>query len=206
MERTKQIKTWEGEFGKAYTDRNKIDWEIRIPLFKKMIGGLGIKKVLEAGCNRGHNLLAINKVIGDDSEIIGIEPNDYAIALARSSSTKVSVLKGNLFELPFIDDYFDLAFTAGVLIHIPLCDLEKALHQIYRVSEKYIMAIEYFAEEETEIHYRELTDHLWKRNFLAHYQRLFPDLKLIRSGYLDKETSFDRCHWWLMEKTKKDEQ
>ena len=90
-----------------------------------------------------------------------------------------------------------------MLIHIPLCDLEKALRQIYRVSGKYVLAIEYFAEKETEIHYRDLTDHLWKRNFLEHYQKLFPDLKLIRSGFLDEETSFDKCHWWLMEKTEK---
>ena len=203
MERTKQIKTWEGEFGKAYTDRNKINWETRIPLFKEMIGGLGVKKILEAGCNRGHNLLAINKILGDDAEIIGIEPNDYDIELARGSSTKVSILKGNLFELPFVDGYFDISFTAGVLIHIPLCDLGKALLQIYRVSGRYILAIEYFAEKETEIKYRELTEHLWKRNFLEHYQKTFPDLKLIRNGSWGENEEFSRCSWWLFEKKHK---
>lgn len=202
MEKTEQIKTWEGEFGKAYTDRNKINWETRIPLFQEMIGGLGIKKVLEAGCNRGHNLLAVNKVLGDDSEIIGIEPNDYALELARMSSPKISALKGNLFNLPFVDGYFDLTFTSGVLIHIPLCDIEKAMRQLYRTSGKYVMAIEYFAEKETEIHYRGLTEHLWKRDFLGHYQRLFPDLKVVRKGYWENEGDFDHNHWWLMEKGK----
>jgi pseudaminic acid biosynthesis-associated methylase len=202
MERTKQIKTWEGEFGKSYTDRNNIDWKKRIPYFKEMISGLGITRALECGCNKGHNLLAISSILGDSAEIIGIEPNDYAIGLARASSTKISVLKGSLPALPFIDGYFDLTFTAGVLIHIPLCDLDKALREIYRTSGKYILAIEYFAGKETEIKYRDLTDHLWKRDFPGHYQKLFPELKLIRSGFFDKDTTFDRCNWWLMEKQK----
>ncbi len=34
----KQLETWPGEFGKAYTDRNVVDGQSR--LFKKMLRGL----------------------------------------------------------------------------------------------------------------------------------------------------------------------
>ena len=91
-------------------------------------------------------------------------------------------------------------FTAGVLIHISLEDLTAALAEIYRVSGRYILAIEYFAQEETAIHYRGKDDLLWKRNFLKHYQTQFPDLTVIRSGYWGPEDGFDRAHWWLFEK------
>lgn len=193
-----QLKTWEGEFGKAYTDRNVIDWRARLRAFQQMLGGLPIQRVLEVGCNRGHNLVTLAELLG--GEIVGVEPNQYALELARAASTKVGVLHGHAFDLPFKDGYFDLVFTAGVLIHIPLEELAVALSEIYRVSKRYILAIEYFAEEETVVHYRGHDDLLWKRDFLKHYQTQFPDLDLVRSGYWGPEDGFDRSHWWLLEK------
>jgi hypothetical protein len=94
----------------------------------------------------------------------------------------------------------DLVFTAGVLIHIPLGDLPLALSEIYRVSKRYILAIEYFAQEETVVHYRGYDNLLWKRDFLRHYQSQFPELTLVRSGFLTSEDGFDKTHWWLLEK------
>jgi pseudaminic acid biosynthesis-associated methylase len=196
-----QLKIWEGEFGKDYTDRNVIDPRIRLRAFQKMLEGLPIKRVLEVGCNRGHNLLVFAELLGEDSEVVGVEPNRYALEIARSSSVKVGVLYGHTFDLPFKESYFDLVFTAGVLIHMPLANLSTALNEIYRVSKRYILAIEYFAERETTIHYRGHDDLLWKRNFLEHYQTQFPDLSLLRSGYWGPEDGFDRTHWWLLEKS-----
>lgn len=199
---TAQLNTWEGEFGKEYTDRNKIEWSKRAPSFAKMLEGLQLKNILEVGCNRGHNLVALSEIFKDALPgITGIEPNGYAIEIARKSSPLISVLKADAFNIPFKDGYFDLAFTAGVLIHISLKDLHRAMREIYRVSGKYILAVEYFAEEETEIQYRGSTDLLWKRNFLKHYQQLFPDLKLVKNGYWGENEGFDRTTWWLMEKT-----
>lgn len=75
---TAQLKMWEGEFGEAYTARNKIDWRIREPAFRSMLAGLPVKRVFEVGCNRGHNLIALTEVLGADSEVAGVEPNEYA--------------------------------------------------------------------------------------------------------------------------------
>lgn len=194
-----QLGVWEGEFGRAYTDRNVIDWRVRLLAFKQMLDGLPISRVLEVGCNRGYNLVALAELLGG-SDVVGVEPNRYALELARASSVKVGVLHGDAFDLPFKDGYFDLVFTAGVLIHIALTDLPVALSEIYRVTKRYILAIEYFAEEETIIQYRGHDDLLWKRDFLKHYQTQFPDLTLIRSGYWEPEDGFDRAHWWLLEK------
>ena len=189
-----QLSVWGDEFGKAYTDRNVIDWRTRLPAFQQMLDELPIKRVLEVGCNRGHNLVALAELLGEDTEVVGVEPNQYALELARASSVKVAALHGHAFDLPFKDGYFDLVFTAGVLIHIPLADLPTALTEIYRVSKRYILAIEYFAEEETVIHYRDHDDLLWKRDFLKHYRTQFPDLTLLHSGYWGPEDGFDRTH------------
>jgi pseudaminic acid biosynthesis-associated methylase len=194
---TDQLKHWEADFGDAYTERNPVNWESIIPIWQTIVGGLSFKHIVEAGPNRGHNLRVLHHLGVASGNIIGVEPNPTAIQIARASSTHFSVLQGNLFELPFVDGYADLVITAGVLIHVALADLPRALAQIYRVSNRYILCAEYFAETETVIPYRGHDDLLWKRNFKQHYLDQFPNLKVIREGYFEE---WGQTHWWLFEK------
>jgi pseudaminic acid biosynthesis-associated methylase len=198
---TPQLDTWAGEFGDAYTDRNIIDWQRREPAFREMLQGLELPRVLEVGCNRGHNLVAVSKILGNRSEVVGLEPNPKARAIARALGADVGVMSGTTNEIPFTDASFDLVFTCTVLIHVPLKDLPLAMREIARVSRSYILCIEYFATEETPITYRGRDDLLWKRDFLAQYHQAVPGLTLLKSGYWGPEDGFDRSHWWLLEKT-----
>ena len=195
-----QLNTWQGEFGDAYTDRNVVDPKVREPAFRTMVEGLDLDRVLEIGCNRGHNLVALNSILGESSEVVGLEPNPKARAMARSAGADVGVMSGTAYDIPFKDGSFDLAFTCTVLIHVPLAELPVAMREIARVSRRYILCIEYFATEETPIPYRGHDDLLWKRDFLSHYQKNVPGVKVIRSGYWDAKDGFDRSHWWLLEK------
>lgn len=197
---TEQLKQWQSEFGDAYTARNAVDWQVRLPAWQTMIGDLQLQHVVEVGPNRGHNLRAIAELGCASGNIVGVEPNPTAIQIARASSPLFSVLQGSAFELPFVDGYADLIFTAGVLIHISPDDLPRALAQIQRVSRRYILCAEYFAETLTEIVYRGQHDLLWKRNFKQDYLDQFPDLAVVREGYWDADAGFDRTHWWLFEK------
>jgi pseudaminic acid biosynthesis-associated methylase len=190
---------WQGDFGDAYTDRNVVDWRQRLPAFREMLAGLAIARVLEVGCNRGHNLVALSELLGPEAEIVGLEPNRHALDQARASSPRVTALRGDAFDIPFKDDTFDLVLTAGVLIHIPLADLPTALSEICRVSQHYVLCVEYYAEEETPIIYRGHTDLLWKRDFFRHFCACCPGLSLVRSGFWGPESGFDRTHWWLLE-------
>lgn len=196
---TTQLRAWEGDFGKAYTDRNAPDWRARVPAFRQMVGALPVRRVLEVGCNRGHNLVALAEVLGG-SDLVGIEPNEHALALARKSTIHAGFLQGTVFDLPFKDRSFDLVFTAGVLIHVPAADLPAALKELHRVSRRYLLAIEYYAERETVIPYRGRNDLLWKRDFRGAYLAQFPGLGVVESGYWAPEQGFDRAHWWLFEK------
>ncbi|MDD5145730.1 MAG: methyltransferase domain-containing protein [Candidatus Pacebacteria bacterium] len=197
MKKTKQIKIWENKFGRDYTDRNVVDPKTRIKMFKKMIGNLDIKTILEVGCNKGHNLAALSKI--GKYQLIGMEPSEYAIVKGKEVS-QFPIIRGNCFGIPFIDSYFDLVFTCGVLIHIEVQDLPKAINEIYRVSKKYILAIEYFSPENTTIHYRGHNDLLWKRDFKKYFLKQKPNLKYLGGGHLEKEDGFDNCNWWLFEK------
>ena len=195
-----QLQTWEGEFGDAYTERNAIDWRARLEAFRQMLKGLELQHILEVGCNRGHNLVALAHLFDKGCELTGIDPNEGALDVARRSNERLNVLTGSAYDIPFGDGAFDMAFTAGVLIHLPIESLPAALSEIYRVSSRYILALEYWSEEETPIRYRGLDELLWKRDYLDHYVTQFPDLTLVRSGYWGSEDGFDRTHWWLLQK------
>ena len=195
-----QLNEWKGLFGDEYTDRNVVEWQARFPLFRQMLGDLNLKRVLEIGCNRGHNLVAMIGLLGEGADVIGIEPNAHARALAKQSSPKMAVLAGDTYALPLRDRAFDLVMTWGVLIHVPLSALPRALAEIYRVSRRYILAVEYYAKEETAIPYRGHDNLLWKRDFTRHYRERFPDLRLMREGFWGKEQGADRVTWWLLEK------
>lgn len=195
-----QLDSWKGDFGKAYTDRNHIDWRERVPAFRQMLADINPSHVLEVGCNRGHNLAALREVLGPAAEIAGIEPNPYALEIARSTGA-TRVLQGDIYHLPFEDGAFDLVLTAGVLIHIPLAMLDTALGELHRCSRRFLLAIEYAAAEETTIPYRGRDDLLWKRDFLKHYRNQFPSLRVARQGQWREEHGFDPTSWWLMDKT-----
>lgn len=197
MKDTKQVNIWRGKFGNAYTDRNVVDPSEKKPIFKKMFGGLGLKSVLEVGCNRGHNLIALADLFG--FEPVGVEPNPYARRKARLADPRISVIEGTIFDLPFQDKSFDLAFTSGVLIHIRKADLPRAIRELHRVSRRYLLCCEYYDEKETRIPYRGHGELLWKRDFKSHFLKEFPRLKVRRSGHYGEEIDH-RMDWWLFEK------
>lgn len=175
-----------------------MDYRKLLPAFEAMLKGCELKSVLEVGCNRGYNLRALQDLYA--CSLYGVEPNPYALARARELSEKFCLVEGSIYALPFRNSEMDLVLTSGVLIHIPLPRLSKALSELYRVSKRYLLSIEYYAEKETPIEYRGHQNLLWKRDFLSHYQTQFPTLQLIRQGKWEKEHGFDRVHWWLFQK------
>ena len=99
------------------------------------------------------------------------------------------------------DNFFDLVFTSGVLIHVENSNLEKSVEEIYRVSKKYILCIEYFSDKEEFVYYDDGNAILVKRDYGALYLDKFKDLKIVDYGFLWKRIEkFDNVTWWLFEK------
>jgi len=94
------------------------------------------------------------------------------------------MIQGSVLDIPFKDNYFDLVFTSGLLIHISPSDIKKAIRQIYRCTKKYIWGFEYYADNYTEIVYRGKKNMLWKANFPRLYLNFFKDLKLLKGKKL----------------------
>ncbi len=188
-----QLDRWQGDFGVAYTDRNVVDWRTRVNGFRSMIP-YGTISVFEVGANRGHNIRAIREFI---PQVHGCEPQKYARDIARE--TDKSVCGCSVYDVALWHKRarYDLVFTSGVLIHVPPDRLDEALTNIHSVAERHILAVEYDGQDEA-IEYRGHGDMLWKRNYGAHYTRLFPDLKLIDVG--TAPAGFENATYWLLEK------
>lgn len=78
-------------------------------------------KVLEIGSNIGNQLLLLQR-FGLKS-LYGIEINNYAVGLFKSRSKNIYIIEGSAFDIPSKDEYFELVFTSGLLIHIAPSDI-----------------------------------------------------------------------------------
>lgn len=172
-----QVEVWSGGFGNEYTDRNNIPWLEHYQFFEGLLVNRRPLNTLEVGCNQGHNLEALQVLLGSEHRGIGVDVNQHALDIAEAKGLEVYL--GDGITLPFRDERFDLVFTKGVLIHISPDNLHDMMREIYRVSNRYILFIEYFGNEETPIEYRGHDNLLWKRDFLRDYLTLFPNLRIL---------------------------
>jgi pseudaminic acid biosynthesis-associated methylase len=196
---TPQLALWRSEFGRAYTDRNDHDKPERADTWRRLLDGIAPTRVLEVGCNVGWNLVYLDRL--GIPELYGVEPQRDAVQRARARWPELGVLHGTAFDLPFRDGLCDLVFTSGVLIHIAPDSLGGALDEIYRVSRRYIVAIEYDGPTEQEIPYRGHTGALWKRDHGAVWQARYPSLRRIRRLELGAAQGYDDCTAHLFEKS-----
>lgn len=188
---TEQMKNWQGDVGKKYTERNLCSLEEMENLNTEYYGmsrsGMNSLflddmdrslRILEIGCNIGNQLLCLQKMGFTDLSAVEIEP--YAMKIAKARLEDVEIREASVFELPFKPGSFDLVFTSGVLIHISLSDIEKALAEIHRCTQTYIWGFEYYAETCEEIEWHGKRNMLWRNDIAKLYQQQFKDLDLVR--------------------------
>ena len=207
-EPTRQIELWRSAFGDAYAGRNanRITEDGNRRLMRdwgRMLSHAVTprpRSALEVGCNIGRNLLALRHFV---ETLHGVEPNASAVAAARSHPelAGMDIREGDGFHLPFPDASIDLVFTSGVLIHVAPDDLGLVVDEIVRVSRCYVLCIEYFSHEPTEIEYHGRTGHLFKRDFGRFYLERHPGLRVLDYGFLWQPIdSSDNSNWWLFAK------
>ena len=152
---------------------------------------------LEVGANVGANLKALRRIIG--RHLYAVEPNQYAREILEKDGFHAT--GGEASKIAYPDKFVDLAFTCGVLIHIPPDGLLPAMKEIYRCTDRYIACIEYFSVKPETIKYRGQDGLLFKRDFGAMWLDHFPDLILKDYGFFWKRaTGLDDLTWQLFEK------
>jgi pseudaminic acid biosynthesis-associated methylase len=210
-----QAKLWTGKLGDDYTDRNAINDEqtqARCMYFSNVLnlirveGGDFPKEILEVGANQGQNIVALEHIIqaaGLKIKLDATEPNVKARGMLTKNATMTNI---HTFDqlLPAtmpIDSYSkELVFTSGVLIHVPTSELIPSMRELYRVSSRYILCMEYFSPVERSVTYHGEAEALWLRDYGSIYMDNFK-LKLVGYGFCWKRvTKIDNVTWWLFEK------
>jgi|SRR3989344_7755117 len=207
MNETEQIKFWKSSFGEEFAERNSGSYDEH---YKKLFGITithlnrefisNIKKdssILEVGCNIGKQLGILEK--DGFNNLWGMDINKVILEKTKCH-TSWNLVDGSILDIPFKNNFFDIVFTSGVLIHISPKDLEKAINEMYRVTKKYIWCFEYFSEECQEIIYRSHKNKLWKNNFIEIFLKKHPDLKIVKKRKLKYLEDDNEDMMFLLEK------
>jgi len=206
MAKTHQEDVWAGKFGEEYTERNLMSPDgldrlcidnygiSRTELNKGFLDGLDVDRILEVGCNVGNQLLLLKEM--GYTNLWGIELQDYAVELARKRTSGINIVKGSAFDIPYKNNFFDLVFTSGVLMHISPDDINKILDEMYRCTNRYIWGFEYYSPDGYQVvNYRGDDSLLWKTDFAKLFLDRFKELKRVKErkySYLEDRKLVDQ--------------
>ena len=208
---TPQKKSWAGDFGREYTDRNTLSGAQLDSLYRTNYGITRRQlnedflndiprdaRILEVGCNSGNQLLLLREV--GFTNLWGAEVQSYALELAKARVPDAQLSQASALDLLYEDADFDLVFTSGVLIHISPADLERALDEIHRCAKTWIWGMEYYAPEVTQVNYRGHDGLLWKMDYVKRYLDRFDDLELVREQRLPYLNSSNTDTMYLLKR------
>jgi ubiquinone/menaquinone biosynthesis C-methylase UbiE len=97
------------------------------------------ERALEFGFGTGHSLVALAQSVGETGRVCGVDLSPGMIAVARERIEKehftdrVAVQRGNVLQLPYADDTFDVVFSSFMLDLIDTPDLPLVLNECRRV-------------------------------------------------------------------------
>ncbi len=124
---------------KKHTHKNPIQRMLLDNFFRNLVELIKTKKVdsiLDVGCGEGFTLNRLREQkIGKKLE--GIEYLKTAIELGKKMYPDIKIKQGNIYNLPYADNSFDLVLCTEVLEHLE--DPEKGLKELVRVAKKYLI-------------------------------------------------------------------
>jgi len=149
-----------------------------------------IKSILDVGCGNGdflNNFLKDKKI-----KKFGIEPSQNTVNLCKKRHKNINFKKAFSHNLPFQDNKFDLVIVWSVLHWIDRNHYLQSLGELIRVTNKYLMVMDFFPKIEHKTKYKHKTGFFtFKTNF---------DKILNSSGFLEKKFELN---YFIDEKLKK---
>lgn len=104
------------------------------PWGPKVAGIAGVAdgmSVLDVGCGTGALTLAVERSVGTNGEVFGLDANPEMLAVARVKPTRITWVDGVAEDLPFEDDRFDAVVSQFAFMFFE--DRAAALREILRV-------------------------------------------------------------------------
>jgi len=129
--------------------------------------------VLDVGCGAGHYLRSLMNRVDKDINYTGFDATPYYIELAQKAFPNHTFKVGDIFDISFENNTFDLVICNNVLLHLPP-DPAKAIQELVRVSKKNVIIRALFADRNyivKEIHGDSFTDFNYFNMYTEDYYR-----------------------------------
>ncbi len=106
--------------------------------FADYLETLNARNVLDLGCGAGRHAIFLAK---QGFNIVGLDVSETALGELEGRRRaaglgNVTLVKHEMQELPFIDNYFDAVVSTNVLHHGTGTEIRRALAEIYRIMRK----------------------------------------------------------------------
>jgi 2-polyprenyl-3-methyl-5-hydroxy-6-metoxy-1,4-benzoquinol methylase len=124
---------------KKHTHKNPIQRFLLANFFRNLVSltkAKTVDSILDVGCGEGFTLNRL-KENGIGKKLEGIEYLQAAIDLGKKTYPDIKITKGNIYELPYKDNSFDLVLCTEVLEHLE--KPQAAVKELVRVSKKYLV-------------------------------------------------------------------
>lgn len=130
----KMVEPWEDNVSLEWLQSFKIYWLRRNLLLSEGFAQSGIS-VLEAGSGPAHDSLVFAEN-GADVTALDLSPNGLKAAerIYAEKNYRIHTTAGDLLNIPFPDNTFDLVWNAGTLEHFEPQDVQKAAAEMIRVT------------------------------------------------------------------------
>lgn len=210
----RQVQKWATDAGRRYTDRNPHTVsglnELRDEqygrtqreLFEAFLDGVDRDSdILEVGTNVGVQLRLLREM-GFENRY-GFDVQEYAIEQGREYDPDASTFVASATDVPVRDGQFDLAFTVGVLVTMPPEILPDVLDEVVRCSSRYVLGLEFYADEYTRIDSDHEEQLYWKADFCELYRERH-DLRLVDDEFLEYRENDNVDRMFLLEKRSAD--
>lgn len=95
------------------------------------------ENILDVGCATGHFYRSLKREINKNFFYTGCDPYKIFLDLGKKAwknNPNVFFKKGNIYDLPFKENSFDISFSSNVLLHLP--DITEPMKELLRVTKK----------------------------------------------------------------------
>jgi ubiquinone/menaquinone biosynthesis C-methylase UbiE len=102
----------------------------------------GATTILDLGCGAGRHSILLGK---EGFHVVALDISETALKtldgrLKAASIANVALVKHEMWDLPFIDGYFDGIICTNVLHHGKLVEIKQAIREVQRVTNKGALA------------------------------------------------------------------
>jgi demethylmenaquinone methyltransferase/2-methoxy-6-polyprenyl-1,4-benzoquinol methylase len=112
----------------------------------EMLAAQSGERILEIGCGTGESLPSLAFCAGPVEQVIGIDLSYGMLSVTKSklkrlTHSNITLMQGDLFQLPFVDGTFDAVFMSFTLelfasaeIPVVLCECKRILRSTGRIG------------------------------------------------------------------------